>query len=134
MLAQKLQSRDKYVLPISEHNGHLVTDKWKSNLHLLSIYNEYSSLEPMLQHYNNCICFCLTLSDSPQEGLGPGLSGSAERVSSLRWKSSSTESMILIIRWGGLPSFLTVAMSDALMVCNMKKETIHSRGGTYLYL
>jgi hypothetical protein len=58
----------------------------------------------------------LTLSDSPQEGLGQGLSGSGVTVSTLFWNSRSTQSIILIIRCGGLPSFFTVEISDALIV------------------
>ena len=57
-----------------------------------------------------------TLSDSDHEGLGPGLSGSMDRGSSFRWKSSNAQSMIRMMRWGGLPSLRTVEMSAALIV------------------
>lgn len=32
-----------------------------------------------------------------------------------------TQSIILIIKWGGLASFFTVAMSAVLMVCEIEK-------------
>lgn len=38
------------------------------------------------------------------------------------WNSSSTASMILMMRWGGFCSFLTVAMSAGLMVCRDKEQ------------
>lgn len=57
-----------------------------------------------------------TLSDSDHEGLGPGRSGSMDRGSSFRWKSSNAQSMIRMMRWGGLPSLRTVEMSAALIV------------------
>lgn len=57
-----------------------------------------------------------TFRDSPQDGLQQGLSGSAVTISTLFWNKISTQSMILIIRCGGLPSFFTVDMSDALIV------------------
>lgn len=58
----------------------------------------------------------VTLSDSDHDGLQQGLSGSCVTGSNLFWNNKSTQSIILIIRWGGLPSFLTVAISDALIV------------------
>ena len=57
-----------------------------------------------------------TLRDSAHEGRGQGRSGSRVTESTFFWKSSSTQSMILMMRWGGLASLRTVAMCAALMV------------------
>lgn len=43
-------------------------------------------------------------------------SGSIFTVFTLLWNSSRTQSMILMMRWGGRPRVRTVAMSDGLMV------------------
>ena len=66
-----------------------------------------------------------TLSDSDQEGLGPGRSGSMDRGSSFRWKSSKAQSMMRMMRWGGLPSLRTVEMSAALIVYRDNIECIY---------
>ena len=58
-----------------------------------------------------------TLRDSAHEGRGQGRSGSRVTESTFFWNSSSTQSMILMMRWGGFASFRTVAMWAALMVC-----------------
>ncbi|KAJ8957564.1 hypothetical protein NQ318_020604 [Aromia moschata] len=47
--------------------------------------------------------------DSDHEGFGHIAAASATIGCNLRWKSIRTQSMILMIRCGGLPSFLTVA-------------------------
>ena len=49
----------------------------------------------------------MSLRASDHEGLGQSLSGSWTTGSSLLWNRSSTASMILIIRCGGLANFLT---------------------------
>lgn len=59
----------------------------------------------------------IILRDSPQEGLQQGLSGSAVTGSTFLKNSSNTQSIMRMIRWGGLASFLTVAMCAGLMVC-----------------
>lgn len=60
----------------------------------------------------------IILRDSPHEGLQQGLSGSAVTGSTFLKNSSNTQSIMRMIRWGGLASFLTVAMCAGLMVCN----------------
>lgn len=44
-------------------------------------------------------------------------SGSVFTVFTLLWKSNNTQSIIRMMRWGGLPSVRTVAISDGFMVC-----------------
>ena len=68
-----------------------------------------------------------TLRDSGHEGRGEGRSGSRVTESTFFWNSSSTQSMILIMRWGGFASLRTVAMWAALMVCK------HASGGGGLH-
>ena len=64
-----------------------------------------------------------TLRDSAHDGRGEGRSGSRVTESTFFWNSSSTQSMILMMRWGGFASLRTVAMWAALMVCK------HAGGG-----
>ena len=68
----------------------------------------------------------VTLRDSDQLGLKHVLSGSAVIVSTFFWKRSSTQSMMRMMRWGGLASFLTVDMWAALMVCNRYIEQTYN--------
>ena len=49
----------------------------------------------------------MSLSASGHEGFMHGFSGSMAMVSILRWKSSSTQSMIRMIKCGGLASLRT---------------------------
>jgi hypothetical protein len=49
----------------------------------------------------------MSLRASDQDGLGQGLSGSVDTGSTRRWNSSSTQSMMRMIRWGGLASLRT---------------------------
>lgn len=51
-----------------------------------------------------------TFRDSAQEGLGHGAAVSAMIGCSFLWKRISTQSMILMMRCGGLPSLRTVAI------------------------
>ena len=69
-----------------------------------------------LIYYNRAEKTSPTFNDSDQDGLTHGLSGSCTTGSILLRNSISTQSMILMIRWGGLASFLTVAMFAALIV------------------
>lgn len=57
-----------------------------------------------------------TLRDSDHEGLLQSLSGSLVMGSTLFWKRMRQQSMILMIRCGGLASLRTVAISAGLMV------------------
>ncbi|KAG7261330.1 hypothetical protein CRUP_035729 [Coryphaenoides rupestris] len=57
----------------------------------------------------------ISLRDSCQEGTVQFFSGSILTVLTRRWKSSSTQSMMRMMRCGGRPSVRTVAMSDGLM-------------------
>jgi hypothetical protein len=52
-----------------------------------------------------------TLRDSAQDGLGQGAAVSPITACNLRWKRISTQSMMRMIRCGGRPSFLTVAVN-----------------------
>lgn len=52
-----------------------------------------------------------TLRDSAQDGLGHGAAVSPITACNLRWKRISTQSMIRMMRCGGRPSFLTVAIN-----------------------
>lgn len=65
----------------------------------------------------------LTFNDSPHDGLQQGFSGSMVTGSTCFWNSRRQQSMILIIRWGGFASFLTVAISTGLMVYLKKNVT-----------
>ena len=47
-------------------------------------------------------------------------------VSNFFWNSRRPQSIILMIRWGGLANFLTVAMSAALMVCGDGEHACHN--------
>lgn len=67
----------------------------------------------------------LTFNDSPHDGLQQGFSGSMVTGSTGFWNSNRQQSMILIIRWGGFASFLTVAISAGLIVYFKKNVTIH---------
>lgn len=62
-----------------------------------------------------------TFSASPHDGLRQRRSGSIETVSNFFWNKSRQQSIILMIRCGGLANFLTVAMSAGLMVCTIFK-------------
>lgn len=63
----------------------------------------------------------LTLRDSLQLGVGHGLSGSATTGEIVRRNRRSTQSIIRMMRCGGLASLRTVEMSAALMVCTQQK-------------
>jgi len=57
-------------------------------------------------------------------------SGSIFTMFTLLWKSNNTQSIIRMMRWGGLPSVRTVAMSDGFMVClqiNRERNTERDR-------
>lgn len=58
----------------------------------------------------------ISLSASLQDGFMVGRSGSCVTASILLWKSNSTQSMIRMIRWGGLASFLTEIMKAKVKV------------------
>jgi hypothetical protein len=58
----------------------------------------------------------MNFKDSCQEGMVQLLSGSVFTALTFLWNRSSTQSMILMMRCGGLPKVRTVAMSDGLMV------------------
>ena len=58
----------------------------------------------------------ISLSDSCQDGVRQPFSGSIFTGLIRRRKSSSTQSMIRMMRWGGRPSVRTVAMSAGLIV------------------
>jgi len=60
----------------------------------------------------------LTFNELLQFGVKNDLEGSFITFRTLRLKSMSTQSIINVIRYGGLPNFLTVAMSVALIVYN----------------
>lgn len=53
---------------------------------------------------------------SVHDGFTPGRSWSGVTESIFLWNKSSTQSIIRIIKWGGLPSLRTVAMSDGFIV------------------
>lgn len=72
----------------------------------------------------------MSLSDSCQEGMVQFFSGSNFTVFTLLWKSNNTQSIIRMMRWGGLPSVRTVAISDGFMVClqiNRERNTERNR-------
>lgn len=69
----------------------------------------------------------LTLSDSDQDGLMDSFSGSLVIASSLFWKRRRQQSIILMIRCGGLASLRTVAISAALIV--LSASSASSRAG-----
>lgn len=76
-----------------------------------------------LMFKKHCLKTPLTFNDSPHDGLQQGFSGSMVTGSSGFWNNSKQQSMILIIRWGGFASFLTVAISTGLMVYLKKNVT-----------
>lgn len=53
--------------------------------------------------------------------MGDSFSGSGITGLIGSWKSIKTQSMILIIRWGGFANFLTVAISAGLIVWKIIK-------------
>lgn len=63
--------------------------------------------------------FIFTFCASPHDGLTHIFSVSILTVSNLFWNKSRQQSIILMIRCGGLASFLTVAMSAGLIVCKI---------------
>lgn len=58
----------------------------------------------------------ISFRDSCQDGIMQFFSVSTLTVLIFFWKSSSTQSMIRMMRWGGRPRVRTVAMSDGLIV------------------
>ena len=68
-----------------------------------------------------------TLRDSLQDGFIQAFSGSCCTTSTRRWNSSSTQSMMRMMRCGGFPSLRTVAMSAGLMV--LSAASASSRAG-----
>lgn len=58
----------------------------------------------------------MSLRDSCHDGVLQFFSGSSLTGLTRLWKSSSTQSIILMMRCGGRPSVRTVAMSDGLIV------------------
>lgn len=54
----------------------------------------------------------ITFKDSGQDGFGLGAALSAITDNNFLWNRISTQSIILIIRCGGLPNFLTVAVNN----------------------
>ena len=62
----------------------------------------------------------ITFSDSDQDGVGQCRSRSGTTGFMCFLNRIKTQSMILMIRCGGLASFLTVAISDALIVYGKK--------------
>jgi len=54
----------------------------------------------------------MSLRASDHDGFAHGFSGSAVTGSRCRWNSSSTQSMILMMRWGGLASLRTVSHNN----------------------
>lgn len=60
-----------------------------------------------------------TFCASPHDGWMQGHSGSIETGSNVPLNKIKTQSMILMISFGGLANFLTVAMSAGLIVCKM---------------
>ena len=68
-----------------------------------------------------------TLRDSLQDGFMQAFSGSCCTMSTRRWNSRSTQSMMRMMRCGGFPSFRTVAMSAGLMV--LSAASASSRAG-----
>ena len=66
----------------------------------------------------------ISLRASPQDGFTHGLSGSCWTGSTLFWKSNSTQSIILMMRWGGLASFLTIKINHNSGKTLFKKNII----------
>lgn len=58
----------------------------------------------------------ITLSDSGQDGFGHGAAVSDIGGCNFLWNKMRTQSIILMIKWGGRPSFLTVAESNWIKV------------------
>ena len=71
----------------------------------------------MMGAYLKWLWWELTFSDSLHDGLGHGRSGSAVTMSIRFWKRIRAQSMIRMMRWGGLASLRTVDMWAALIVC-----------------
>lgn len=80
---------------------------------------------------NKCYCTCrlprkfpavMSFNDSCHEGVLQFFSGSTFTGLTFLWKSSSTQSMIRMMRWGGRPSVRTVAISDGLIVYVGKED------------
>lgn len=68
------------------------------------------------------MCF-VTFNASAHDGWIHCRSGSIRTVSNLFWNKSRQQSIILMIRCGGLANFLTVAISPAVTVC--KNVRVH---------
>lgn len=66
----------------------------------------------------------LTFRDSLQEGFGDCRSGSGVTWSHFFWKSINTQSIIRMMRWGGLANLRTVEMWAGLIVCKRKIKTL----------
>ena len=64
---------------------------------------------------------------SAQDGLGLGTVGSGIMTESFFRKSSNTQSITLMIKWGGLPSFLTVPMQVWSLCLNYMVSSIPIR-------
>lgn len=62
------------------------------------------------------IIYLFTFKDSPQDAVRNCLSGSGLMGSIFFLNSKMTASIINVMRYGGLPNFLTVAISAALIV------------------
>ncbi len=60
-------------------------------------------------------CVLISLSDSDHDGLGQTRSGSASTADILRWKSRITQSIIRMMRWGGLASLRTEKYNNTFM-------------------
>lgn len=79
----------------------------------------------------------MSFCDSVHDGFGHGRSGSIVHGSILHWKSSSTQSMMRIMRCGGLPSFFTVhslktcLILIATRICVIKKNYRESEETKY---
>ena len=69
----------------------------------------------------------ISFKDSCQEGTVQLFSRSIFTALTFLWNSSSTQSMILMMRWGGRPSVRTVAMSEGLMVWGGEGVIIQSQ-------
>lgn len=72
---------------------------------------------------NQCnITLQLTFNDSAQDGVKKFFSGSGI-IGLMRFLNNSTTASIMrVMRYGGFPSFLTVAISAALMVCKFTSD------------
>ena len=103
----------------SWHHGTLLPMVVAGRCTILS-YSQYTFVAMTKQHI-------LTFSDSPHDGLIHSRSGSFVIVSSFLWNSSRQQSMIRMMRCGGLPSLRTVEMSEGLMV--LRAASASSRAG-----